>query len=120
MSDQTGMVVSVQLGVFRTNCMDCLDRTNVVQSMLAHKSVQEQLRVSVFQGVFNVCIVIDVTSIIQVKLLFRICTYCHIYSKYLVTCWHNKYKPVLAERCYVKCCLFSAKSTNSSCSPMQN
>lgn len=30
-----GTVVSQQDGVFRTNCIDCLDRTNVVQSMLA-------------------------------------------------------------------------------------
>ena len=27
--------ISSQLGVFRTNCIDCLDRTNVVQSLLA-------------------------------------------------------------------------------------
>lgn len=26
---------SKQTGVFRTNCMDCLDRTNVVQSVLS-------------------------------------------------------------------------------------
>ena len=30
-----GILVSIQDGVFRTNCIDCLDRTNVVQSMLA-------------------------------------------------------------------------------------
>ncbi|CAL2030677.1 unnamed protein product [Caenorhabditis brenneri] len=33
-----------QRGFFRTNCMDCLDRTNVVQSMLARESLTEQLR----------------------------------------------------------------------------
>lgn len=38
-------VVMVQQGVFRTNCMDCLDRTNVVQSMLAKKSLQAQFLV---------------------------------------------------------------------------
>lgn len=35
-------VVSLQSGVFRTNCIDCLDRTNVVQSMLAATSLEEQ------------------------------------------------------------------------------
>ena len=45
MEDSSGTVVSVQQGVFRTNCIDCLDRTNVVQSMLAHRSLQEQLQV---------------------------------------------------------------------------
>ena len=45
MRDLSGTVVSVQKGVFRTNCIDCLDRTNVVQSLLAHKSLQEQLQV---------------------------------------------------------------------------
>lgn len=29
--------VNGQKGIFRTNCMDCLDRTNVVQSVLARQ-----------------------------------------------------------------------------------
>jgi len=32
-----------QSGVFRTNCIDCLDRTNVVQSMLARRNLQSVL-----------------------------------------------------------------------------
>jgi hypothetical protein len=28
---------NAQKGVFRTNCMDCLDRTNVVQSVFARQ-----------------------------------------------------------------------------------
>lgn len=35
-----GALVSSQDGVFRTNCIDCLDRTNVVQSMLAKRSLK--------------------------------------------------------------------------------
>lgn len=38
------MVVQ-QKGVFRSNCMDCLDRTNVIQSLLARRSLQSQLQV---------------------------------------------------------------------------
>lgn len=34
-----GETLSVQDGVMRTNCMDCLDRTNVVQSLLARRSM---------------------------------------------------------------------------------
>lgn len=34
-----GALISSQDGVFRTNCIDCLDRTNVVQSMLANRSL---------------------------------------------------------------------------------
>ena len=34
---------SVQAGVIRTNCMDCLDRSNVSQAMLGHKMVRSQL-----------------------------------------------------------------------------
>ena len=45
MTDASGTVVSVQQGIFRTNCIDCLDRTNVVQSMLARRSLQDQLQV---------------------------------------------------------------------------
>ena len=39
-----GHVVSTQKGVFRTNCIDCLDRTNVVQSMLARRSLTHVLQ----------------------------------------------------------------------------
>ncbi|KAL3860478.1 hypothetical protein ACJMK2_010600 [Sinanodonta woodiana] len=44
-------VVSDQKGVFRTNCIDCLDRTNVVQSLLAKVTLEEQLmRLGVLEG----------------------------------------------------------------------
>lgn len=33
----------LQLGFFRTNCMDCLDRTNVAQAMIAKESLLRQL-----------------------------------------------------------------------------
>ncbi|CAA9998723.1 unnamed protein product [Nesidiocoris tenuis] len=36
-------VVSYQDGVFRTNCIDCLDRTNVVQSMIARRALVDVL-----------------------------------------------------------------------------
>lgn len=39
-----GSLLSSQDGVFRTNCIDCLDRTNVVQSMLARRSLTAILR----------------------------------------------------------------------------
>lgn len=38
-----GEVVSNQNGIVRTNCIDCLDRTNVVQSMVAERSLCMQL-----------------------------------------------------------------------------
>lgn len=37
------VLVSVQDGIFRTNCIDCLDRTNVVQSMLAKRVFADTL-----------------------------------------------------------------------------
>ncbi|CAF3392956.1 unnamed protein product [Rotaria sp. Silwood1] len=33
-----------QTGVFRTNCIDCLDRTNVVQTLLAKRMLEQQLQ----------------------------------------------------------------------------
>lgn len=45
--DSTGKVVANQEGVFRSNCMDCLDRTNVIQSLLARRSLQAQLQVRI-------------------------------------------------------------------------
>ncbi|GAA6094323.1 phosphatidylinositol-3-phosphatase SAC1-B, partial [Tachysurus ichikawai] len=42
--DADGTVQLQQEGTFRSNCMDCLDRTNVVQSLLARRSLQSQLQ----------------------------------------------------------------------------
>ncbi|KAG8442678.1 hypothetical protein GDO86_011464 [Hymenochirus boettgeri] len=42
--DCEGKVVTQQDGIFRSNCMDCLDRTNVIQSLLARRSLQAQLQ----------------------------------------------------------------------------
>ncbi|XP_037075084.1 phosphatidylinositol-3-phosphatase SAC1-like [Pollicipes pollicipes] len=39
-----GVLARMQDGVFRTNCIDCLDRTNVVQSMIAHRQLQQALQ----------------------------------------------------------------------------
>ncbi|XP_075985235.1 phosphatidylinositol-3-phosphatase SAC1 [Anticarsia gemmatalis] len=42
-----GTVLLRQSGVFRTNCVDCLDRTNVVQSLLARLQLDAALRLLV-------------------------------------------------------------------------
>lgn len=41
--DPVGML-SRQTGIIRANCIDCLDRTNVVQSVLAENALEAQLR----------------------------------------------------------------------------
>jgi hypothetical protein len=41
--DAAGRVERRQVGVVRVNCMDCLDRTNVVQSVLARWSLRRQV-----------------------------------------------------------------------------
>lgn len=38
-----GEIVSTQKGVFRTNCMDCLDRTNICQSSFAKYMLDQQM-----------------------------------------------------------------------------
>lgn len=45
--DSDGKIVTQQEGIFRSNCMDCLDRTNVIQSLLARRSLRAQLQVNV-------------------------------------------------------------------------
>ncbi|XP_053678365.1 phosphatidylinositol-3-phosphatase SAC1 [Anopheles nili] len=42
-ANEDGTVRSLQRGVFRTNCIDCLDRTNVVQSLIAKRSLEQAL-----------------------------------------------------------------------------
>ncbi|KAF9418226.1 inositol polyphosphate 5-phosphatase [Podila epigama] len=39
----TNTIVQKQRGVFRTNCLDCLDRTNVVQSNLSKEAIESLL-----------------------------------------------------------------------------
>lgn len=41
--DSTENTIQVQQSVVRTNCIDCLDRTNVLQSILARRSLEFQL-----------------------------------------------------------------------------
>lgn len=41
--EDAGQIVQMQSGVLRTNCMDCLDRTNVVQSACAREALERQL-----------------------------------------------------------------------------
>ena len=41
---KSGKELAKQEGTFRTNCMDNLDRTNVVQSVLAERILQQQLQ----------------------------------------------------------------------------
>ncbi|KAL8761856.1 MAG: hypothetical protein Q9184_002059 [Pyrenodesmia sp. 2 TL-2023] len=48
-----GQISSQQKGVLRTNCMDCLDRTNVVQSACGSKALENQLKEEGAQVWFN-------------------------------------------------------------------
>ncbi|KAK4766734.1 hypothetical protein SAY87_008376 [Trapa incisa] len=42
--DAEGSILEEQKGIIRSNCIDCLDRTNVTQSFLAQKSLNLQLQ----------------------------------------------------------------------------
>ncbi|KAI3474749.1 hypothetical protein Pfo_029934 [Paulownia fortunei] len=42
--DSEGKILAEQEGIIRSNCIDCLDRTNVTQSYLAQKSLNSQLQ----------------------------------------------------------------------------
>ncbi|KNA04037.1 hypothetical protein SOVF_203410 [Spinacia oleracea] len=42
--NEKGEKIEEQSGVVRTNCIDCLDRTNVTQSMIGRKMLELQLR----------------------------------------------------------------------------
>ncbi|KAL3826123.1 hypothetical protein ACJIZ3_022152 [Penstemon smallii] len=42
--DSEGKILAEQEGIIRSNCIDCLDRTNVTQSYLARKSLNFQLQ----------------------------------------------------------------------------
>ncbi|KAJ2687497.1 Inositol-1,4,5-trisphosphate 5-phosphatase 1 [Coemansia sp. RSA 1285] len=42
--NETGIALSLQQGAHRTNCIDCLDRTNVVQSVISRSLVAEFLQ----------------------------------------------------------------------------
>lgn len=42
-NDKTCQIYSKQIGNIRVNCMDCLDRTNVVQSVLSRNIAHKML-----------------------------------------------------------------------------
>lgn len=42
--ESSGFIQKSQSGVIRTNCMDCLDRTNVIQSAFGQAALQKQLK----------------------------------------------------------------------------
>lgn len=42
--DSSGKVISYQVGTVRTNCLDCLDRTNLVQSFIGRYFMVKMLR----------------------------------------------------------------------------
>ncbi|XP_074582504.1 phosphoinositide phosphatase SAC7-like isoform X2 [Curcuma longa] len=44
LSNDKGEKVTSQTGIVRTNCIDCLDRTNVTQNMIARKMLESQLK----------------------------------------------------------------------------
>ncbi|KAJ1554838.1 Phosphatidylinositide phosphatase SAC1, partial [Nowakowskiella sp. JEL0078] len=53
--DENGSLKKSQTSVVRTNCMDCLDRTNVVQSVLARKILNVQMKeLGILTGTQNV------------------------------------------------------------------
>lgn len=55
--DQAG-VICKQEGIFRVNCMDCLDRTNVVQAAFARVVMEQQVTPLFYLGLSSVfCIV---------------------------------------------------------------
>ncbi|KAA8547585.1 hypothetical protein F0562_004014 [Nyssa sinensis] len=53
--NEKGEKIEGQLGVVRTNCIDCLDRTNVTQSMIGRKMLEYQLRrIGIFDAEENI------------------------------------------------------------------
>ncbi|EFJ18749.1 hypothetical protein SELMODRAFT_112442, partial [Selaginella moellendorffii] len=44
LTNPVGEVIQVQQGIIRTNCVDCLDRTNVTQSPFGRKALESQLQ----------------------------------------------------------------------------
>ncbi|XP_042378318.1 phosphoinositide phosphatase SAC7-like [Zingiber officinale] len=44
LSNDKGEKVTSQTGIVRTNCIDCLDRTNVTQNMIGRKMLESQLK----------------------------------------------------------------------------
>lgn len=73
--DQAG-VICKQEGVFRVNCMDCLDRTNVVQAAVARVVMEQQVRAYISQDVpFKLLLHVQLLTVFSVSLTFDNCHY---------------------------------------------
>ena len=68
--EPSGVVSSWQVGVIRTNCMDNLDRTNVVQSLFARRSLLWQLNKAEAKDVMNTPYVFCYTMSLLPSFLF--------------------------------------------------
>ena len=50
--DSKGLIMN-QKSIFRVNCVDCLDRTNVVQMVIAKHVLENQVRLFIFKNEYN-------------------------------------------------------------------
>lgn len=78
MIQKDGTVVSHQNGIFRTNCIDCLDRTNVVQSLFSRVIAEEQLKVLLIKYRYFCSSLVDVTITVSIDpynimMSYRLC-----------------------------------------------
>ncbi|BFZ13223.1 hypothetical protein BsWGS_16262 [Bradybaena similaris] len=66
MLQKEGQAAMIQTGVFRTNCVDCLDRTNVVQSLIAREVLFDQfVRLGILTSEHNL------TDAVQFETVFK-------------------------------------------------
>lgn len=54
MDSDDNQIICTQKGVYRTNCMDCLDRTNLVQNEISRRSLMDYLKVRFRERRINV------------------------------------------------------------------
>jgi hypothetical protein len=58
---ERNIILSEQLSLFRINCVDCLDRTNVVQAAIAKTCLEMMVRLvflpDYFMSIFNLVLV---------------------------------------------------------------
>lgn len=49
--NNSATIITRQTGTFRSNCIDCLDRTNVIQSMLSWCALEQaMIEIGILQG----------------------------------------------------------------------
>jgi hypothetical protein len=84
----TGEIMKEQAGIIRINCLDCLDRTNVIQTRLGWKMLEKMVKKKLFIFIF-LLIFILILFLIYIFVLIFIFIFFDIFIFFILFLWNK-------------------------------